>query len=236
MERKKMPFWATIGKVFKESLWEIRQSLGVTAGMAVLWCIPFFLAVAVPTDAFIFAHKLEPIPALLYTVAWFAIFNTLLLGPFSTALYAFFKEREEGYPDIKFLLKVFAGHYLRSVLTHLFFSTFGFLLVFNMTVAITEHELMLRVAAFISLYVLLILALMALYVHPLIALGNKPRAVIKKSFFLVMDNSAFSWVVALILCLVLALSILILPLLVIFYGVFMIHIIRLGFAAIWARY
>jgi hypothetical protein len=236
MERKKLPFWATIGKVFKETMREIRQSPGVTGGMAALWCIPFFLAVAVPSDAFIFQHKLEAIPALLYTLAWFAIFNTLLLGPLTTAFYAFFKEREEGYPDAGFLLKAFARYYLRSALTHLFFSAFGFLLVFNMTVAINEHQLMLRVAAFISLYVLLMLSLMAFYVHPLIVLGNKPRAVIKKSFLLVMDNSAFSWAFALILGFALILSVVILPLIVLCYGVFMVHIIRLGFAAIWSRY
>lgn len=236
MERKKLPFWATVGRIFKESLREIRHSLGVTAGMAALWCIPFFIAFAVPSDAFIFSHQLKPMTALLYTAAWFAIANTLLLGPFTTALYAFFKEREEGYPDIRFFLKALIKHYWRSFLTHLCFSALGFLLIFNITVAITETDFMLRVAAFISFYVLLFLTVMAIYVHPLLVIGNKPQAVIKKSFILVLDNSVFSWVVALILGLGFVLSMIVLPLIVLFYGVFMIHVIRLGFTAVWERY
>jgi uncharacterized membrane protein YesL len=241
---QKLPVFSTLGKTLKSSGAEVYRSLGYSLVTSLIWFLAFipvlYVAMTIPAALTLQlkqAKNLLDTGLLSFTgILLVAILNGFVTGPVTTALFALFQEKKEGYPNVKSFFKALGRFYWLSALVHLAFSLIVSVLIFNMLVMIADKALLMKVAGIFSVYALIFLMLFSYYLHPLIYYKNRFSGVFKKAFLLTLDNLGISICWSLVLVLTFLISIgLIFPLLLLF-GAFYIYLLDNGFELIALKY
>jgi uncharacterized membrane protein YesL len=237
----KLPLFPTIGKILKRSFSELYNSMGFTILMSLIWFIGFLpvVLIAATMVQYLLVSKAARGEAFVFVVVsllGISLWNGLFAGPVTTAVYGLYQQRKSDYPSFKSFIETFKRFYWRSAAIHWIFSLCVTLLTFNLIIAQMEAGIFFKVAGLISIYILLFVMLMPFYFHPLIYLNNKVKAVIKKTFLLVLDNLGLSLWFSFILGCLFLLSLMIPFLLILAYGGLFVYLVDSGFEAIYNKY
>jgi uncharacterized membrane protein YesL len=240
----KLPIFPTVGKTLVSSGRELYRSLGYSLLTSMIWFLAFvpilYILLSIPG---VLAAGLKQTKNLMDVVLssfvgvlLVAFLNGLVTGPVTTALFALFQEKKEGYPNIGSFFKNFLAFYWVSARVHWVFSLIVSVLLFNVFVMIAERSLLMKVAGIFSVYGLFFLLLLSLYLHPLIYYKHQFRAVFKKAFLLTLDNMGISVCLSLATSLIFCLSFcLIFPVLLLF-GALYVYLLDNGFEIIARKY
>jgi uncharacterized membrane protein YesL len=240
----KLPLLPTLGKTLKNSLTELYRSMGYTLITSLVWFVAFIPIVFVGIAAVSYLPTViaetkqlgNAVTLLFFTSLLIGLFNGLLTGPVTTALYAIYQERKEGYPDLKLFFKGFIRYYWISARVHWAFSLIAAIFIFNVLLLTVEKSIVFLLAGIFSIYALFLLWLLAFFLHPLIYYQHGFTAVFKKAFLLTLDNLALIFCLSLLLTLMFALSLSLVFLIVLVYGAFYIYFVDNGFEFIYSKY
>jgi uncharacterized membrane protein YesL len=240
----KLPVFSTVGKVLKSSGAELYRSLGYSLVTSLIWFLAFvpvlYIILMIPTALTIELKQAKNLMdagmSSFFGIVLVAFLNGLLTGPITTALFALFQEKKEGYPNIGSFFKCLARVYWLSARVHLAFSLIVSILLFNVLVMVADRGLLMKVAGIFSIYGLFLMMLLSLYLHPLIFYKNRFGDVFKKAFLLTLDNMGISILTGLAVALIFLISLgLIFPVLLLF-GALYIYLLDNGFEFIAQKY
>jgi hypothetical protein len=240
---RKLPVLATVGRALKNSGIELYRSLGYSLITSIIWFFAFcpilLLLLTIPTMLTMELQKgrqLMDVGVALCGALLIVVVNGLVTGPVTTALFGLLQVRKEGYPNLKSFLQCLFRFYWVSCRVHFLFSLTVGVLFFNVLMIGIDQGLLIKFAGIFSIYGLLFLLLMSVFLQPLIYYRNRFGEVVKKSFLLVMDNLLLCLVLSLVLTGFFLLNVvLVFPVLLIF-GAFYIYLLDSGFELIAAKY
>ncbi|MGD8399723.1 MAG: hypothetical protein PVH64_02130 [Bacillota bacterium] len=240
----KLPVFPTVGKTLKNSGAELYRSLGYSLVTSLIWFLAFtpilYIILMIPTALAIEMKQAKNLMdagmASFFGIVVVALLNGLLTGPVTTALFALFQEKKEGYPNIWSFFKCLVRIYWLSARVHLVCSLLVSVLFFNLLVMVADQGLLMKVCGIFSIYGLILLMLLSLYIHPLIFYQKRFGSVFKKAFLLTLDNMGISVLLGLAVALIFLVSLgLIFPVLLLF-GALYIYLLDNGFELIAQKY
>jgi uncharacterized membrane protein YesL len=240
----KLPLLPTLGKTMKNSLAELYRAMGYTLITSVVWFAAFtpIIFVFIATVSYLpivikETNQIGNAVSLLFIASLLVgFFNGLLTGPVTTALYALYQERKEGYPGIKLFLKNFTRFYWISARVHWAYSLVLSIFLFNILLLTVEKGIVFILAGIFSFYALFLLGLLSFFLHPLIFYKHRFTAIFKKAFLLTLDNFGLIFCLSLFGALMFVLSLALVFLVILVYGAFYIYFVDNGFELIFSKY
>jgi uncharacterized membrane protein YesL len=240
---RKLPFFPTFGNTLKKTFLELYNSMGLSALISITWFLGFVPIIFMTYGLWGGLANLQIIKTYGDRLLYFfigslamALWNGLLIGPFTTAWYGLYQARKTDYPSFKIFSQMFKKFYWRSAGIHLLFNVVIIILFLNITFAVRNFSLIFVISGILSAYILFLIAVASFYFNPLIYLDNTLKKVIKKSFLLTLDNIGLTIWFGIFLGLMLVISIsFVFPLLFI-YGALLIYTIDNGFEVIYQKY
>lgn len=247
---KKLPLFPTLGDTLKKTFKELYGSMGFSFVLSLLWFAAYlpiiFIFISIYFNPTLLSKVQQPgdIFILFFGISLVSsIWNGLVAGPVTTALYGLYENRKSDYPNPRMFFQIFKKCYTRSAGVHFVYSLVVTALLLNFVIIFTQPTTLMLIAGIISLYMLFFLILLQFYFHPLLFLDNSFKKVVKKSFLLTMDNLGLTFWYAAIIGLLPVLTLFIpqimpVTMLILFfiYGAFIIYIINHGFETIYAKY
>lgn len=240
----KIPTFPNIWKSLKVTFKEIYHSLGFTTITSSIWFICYLpiLVVTLSTANYLISPQFKGHPitdAAAFAPSLFlliTIWNGLLAGPVTTAIYGMYQVRKEELVNVRTFFTMFKKFYWRSACVHWISSLITTMFVFNVTIAVRRGGFAIIIAGIISIYSWFFLTLMTAYYNPLLYLDNKITKVLRKSFLITLDNFAFSFWQGLILAVLFCFCLVVSFLLILVYGAFLIYFVNSNFDIIYNRY
>lgn len=242
--KKKLPVLATLGRVVKEVVKELYQSMGYSMILSIIWSVAamppiilffanlgFFVQTFGETETFQSAASM-----FIVSLVMISLWNGLVTGPVTTALFGMNQERKTDYIGIKTFFRFFKTCYGVSCRVHLLFSLGLTVMVVNFFIAMAEPGLFFRVAGLFSLYVMFFVGLMAIYFQPLIYYKHNVTNVFRKAFLLLVDNFVLTFLLGLVIGIMWMISIPTVIILLLIFGGFYIYLADQSFEIISEKY
>jgi len=244
--KEKLPLLKAYGTVLKTATTELYQSMGYMLLVSLIW----FVA-TLPMTVIIFCFTVFAAQSLLKadqeamtavlplfntTMLIVAVWNTLVAGPATTALYGMHQVRKESYLEKKTFFEQFKKFYWSSFKVYGAFSFGLVLLILNFIITLIETSFLMKIVGLITFYLIVLVFLMSFYLSPLIYYKHKFTDVFRKAFLVMMDNFGLTLAVNLTIALIYVLSVPSVILLLFLYGAFYLWMTDSAFDLISERY
>lgn len=242
--KPKLPLIKAYGSVLKTTVTELYQSMGYMFLVSLIWFIATLPMTIVITSICVYTaqniFKADAaktiLPLFVFSMFLIAVWNTLVAGPVTTALYGMQQVRKESYLEFKTFFEQFKKMYWSSLKVFGVFSFGLFLLIINFIITLIEPNFFLKIIGLITFYIIVLMILMSFYLSPLIYYKHKFVDVFRKAFLVMMDNFGLTLAVNLTMALIYFLSAPSVILLVALYGAFYIWMMDSAFELISERY
>ena len=250
---KKLPLFPTLGNVLGKTFKQLYGAMGFSflLSLAVfIVSLPMIMA-GFGMLGYLGAGGKHPVdyqivlPLMVFTMLLLSLWNGLVAGPVTTALYGLYEIQKVDYPNWRNFGSLFKKNYKRSAAVYLVYSLVVTIFLINIMIGFSAKNILLFIAGIFSLYILLLAAMLQYYFHPLLYLDNSFKKVFRKAFLLVLDNIGLSfWLMVLIglapfLVLMIPVPIVVSLLMIVFmfaYGAFIIYLTSHGFELIYNKY
>lgn len=242
---RKLKVFPTVGMVIKNTFKEIYQSFSYSVVTSVVYgtlSIPIFLIFVGFFSIIANSSKdnsmgvNEMFTLIMLSTILYAIWNTFVVAPVTTAFYSIYQVKKEDYPGVKTFFSLFGKYYRPSIAVNGLFSLAFILLFFNVMIGLLERTTLLFISGMLSFYLQIFIGLMSFYFAPLIYLNNGVKKTFKKAFLLVLDNTGLTIALMLILGILYVATMLLPVFWFLIYGSILVYVTDLGFNAIYDRY
>ena len=242
---RKLKIFPTLGMVIKSTFKEVYQSFSYSVVTSVVYgtlSIPIFLVIVGFFSIISYSSKdnsmgiNELFTLIMLAIILYAVWNTFVVAPVTTAFYSIYQVKKESYPGVKAFFSLLGKYYRPSIAVNGLFSLAFILLSMNVMIGLLERTTLLFISGMLSFYLMIFIGLMSFYFAPLIYLDNGIKKTIKKAFLLVLDNTGLTIALMLILSILYVITMLLPIFWFLIYGSVLVYVTDLGFNAIYDRY